>query len=105
MQSFRADVYRGRRVRLAALLSASDTNGEGQLWLRIEGPGGESLASDSGPVKNGSDWQPHDIVLDVPADASRISIGISLDGQGELSVKDLQFEATTSNAPATQNPR
>ena len=43
-------------------------------------------------VKGQTDWQPQDIVLDVPADAEFLGLGVELRGVGTLGVDDVSVE-------------
>jgi hypothetical protein len=96
MQEFRADDYRGKRVRLSAALQASATRDEATLWLQIDGPGNQQLGRATRPIHNGTQWQSQAIELDVPATATRISLGIAMASGGKLWIRDLRFGALTA---------
>ena len=47
MQQFKADAYRGQRLRLAALVRSEGVERWAGLWMRVDGPGRHSLAFDN----------------------------------------------------------
>jgi hypothetical protein len=57
-------------------------------------------------AKGTIDWQPHEVVIDVPADADGLSIGAVLQGVGTLGVDDASLEVVdpskTVRLPETQ---
>ena len=84
------------------------------LWMRVDGPGGSSpLAFDNMEdrrISGTTEWQHHDVVLDVPAEAEAIALGVLLAGKGEVWMSDfnvdtvdLEFE-TTGSCPAAAEP-
>ena len=91
--SFRADEYRGRRVRLAGYTRSDNATGLGRLWFRVDGSAtGTPFDNMSDrPVKGTTGWQRHELVLDVPVDATVIHIGAIFTGQGTLWLDDFAF--------------
>jgi len=70
----------------------------------IDGQGGAMLAFDNmqdRAIKATSDWQPYDIVLDVPEGAQEIAFGLLLSGKGEVWMDDLKFEVVGKEIPVT----
>src|SRR5947209_267405 len=47
MQMFRADAYRGKRLRMSGHVKADRIVGWAGLWMRVDGPGGTQLAFDN----------------------------------------------------------
>ena len=47
MQSFKADAYCSRRVRLSGFLRSEDVRNWAGLWMRVDGAKGEVLAFDN----------------------------------------------------------
>src|SRR5207247_5389365 len=111
MQTFRADAYRGRRVRLSAFVKTEDVEAGALLWMRVEGPGDSVLAFDNmgdRPIRGAPDWRLHDIVLEVPTRASAIAIGLLLEGGGRVWIDDVTMSAVPSAVALTAplaNPR
>lgn len=104
MQTFKADTYRGQRVRLIGYVRADKVADWAGLWMRVDGPGGVVLAFDNmqdRAIKATSDWQPYDIVLDVPASAQEIAFGLLLSGKGEAWMDDLKFDVVGKDVPVT----
>jgi len=111
MQTFRADAYRGKRVRLSAFVKTQDVEAGALLWMRIEGPGDSVLAFDNmgdRPIRGAPDWRLHDVVLEVPTRASAIAIGLLLEGGGRVWIDDVTMSAVAPDVALTaplSNPR
>ena len=52
-------------------------------------------------IKGTLGWSSYAVVLDVPQDATAISIGILLDGTGQVWLKDVAFEIVGSDVSVT----
>ena len=107
MQVIAADAYRGRRVRLAAMVKAADVRGWAGVWMRVDGERAESLAFDNmqeRKIRGTRDWEPHAVVLDVPPDAAEIYFGVLLDGPGAVWVDDFDLEVVWPSVKATGRP-
>ena len=111
MQTFRADAYRGKRVRLSAFVRTEDVEAGALLWMRVEGPGDSVLAFDNmgdRPIRSAPDWRLHDVVLEVPTRASAVAIGLLLEGGGRVWIDDVTMSAVASDVALTAplaNPR
>jgi ketosteroid isomerase-like protein len=95
-QSFDAAPYRGKTVRLRAWLRVEGTDpaSRGQLWLRVELPGGRLGFFDTmgdRPVTS-RQWQPCEITGEVAPDAKGITLGILSRGKGRVWVDGAAFE-------------
>ena len=85
MQTFRADDYRGKRLRLSGYVKTDAIGDWSGLWVRIDSET-KTVAFDNmqeRKIQGTSDWKKYDIVLDVPADSVNISFGILLAGKGQ----------------------
>jgi anti-sigma factor RsiW len=103
-QTFRAEAYRGQRVRLSGYVRAGLGSGWTGLWMRVDGQRGEQLAlSDmrDRPITNTVGWERHEVVLDVPQESASITIGVSLEGTGWVWVDDFRFEVVGLDVPTT----
>ena len=103
MQVFQPGEYRGKRVRFSGYARADDVKDWAGLWMRVDGPGGKSLAFDNmqdRPIKGTTEWTKYEIVLDVPAQAEQIAYGVLLTGRGDVWIDDLKFDVV-GNATAT----
>jgi RNA polymerase sigma factor (sigma-70 family) len=95
MQMFKADDYRGRRMRFSAEARTKDVDGWLGLWMRVDGNAQRSLAFDnmqSRAVKGTTDWQRYDVVLDVAEEATAVAFGVLLSGRGEGWISGVRFE-------------
>ena len=91
MQTFRADEYRGSRIRLSAWVK-SDRAGRANLWMRVDGFQRVTLDFDNmqnRPMSGTKDWRRQEVVLDVPPTAASISYGLILSGAGQAWVDDI----------------
>ena len=98
-----ARIYRGKRVRLSANLR-TEKAGRAQLWMRIDGPGGRVLAIDdmqSRPLRGTTRWRRYSIVLDVPREATDISLGFLLAGSGAVWANDFSLNPVSTSMPVT----
>jgi hypothetical protein len=107
-QAFRADRFRGKRLRMTAYVKSKDVENSAGLWMRIEtidGKGNYSLASDymgGRPIKGTNAWKQYEVVLDVPQEGStQISFGVLLAGKGQVWVDDFKFEAVDKAVKTT----
>lgn len=95
MCTIKADQYRGKRLRLTAVIKTEYVKGWAGLWMGITGENAELLAMDNmrnRPIKHTKNWQSHSIILDVEENASEIAIGVLLFGEGCIWVTHLQLE-------------
>jgi hypothetical protein len=95
LQTFRADAYRGARVRWSATLHGRGLTGLGGLVLRAEAEDGAVLANGDQPsalVPGAAGCARSSAVLDVPPTARFLSVGVSLAGGGALEFSDVALE-------------
>jgi len=104
MQTFKADDYRGERLRMSGYIKAEKVKDRVALWMRVDGPEHETLRMDTmkdRPIVGTAEWEKYEIVLDVPENSVSISFGILLGGKGQAWVDDLQFEVVGKDVPTT----
>jgi hypothetical protein len=104
MQMFKADDYRGKRVRFSASVKTEKVANWAGLWMRVDGPQREILAFDNmqaRPIKGTTDWQRQEVVLDVAPAANAIGIGILVNGIGEAWLDDVRFEIVPATIATT----
>jgi hypothetical protein len=104
MQDFQGSEYRGKRLRLSALVKTQGVEGEAALWMRIDGDGGNVLSFDNmlnRPIQGTLDAKRYEVVLDVPTTSVGIFFGVLLDGKGEVWLSDVQFEVVGTSVPTT----
>jgi hypothetical protein len=106
MQMFRADNYRGKRLRLSGYVKSDQIDDWAGLWMRIDGKT-KTLGFDNmeeRAIKGTTDWKKYEIVLDVPKESVNIAFGILLQGKGQAWVDDFQFEVVGKDVPVTHEP-
>jgi hypothetical protein len=55
-------------------------------------------------VTGWTDWEYRELVTDVPRDGQWFTIGFWLQGQGQVWVRDLQFEEVPDSVPVNMSP-
>jgi hypothetical protein len=107
MQTFSADQYRGKRLRLAGYVKAAGIARWAGLWMRVDGPNPQRFLSfdnmQNRPIKGTLDWKRYEIVLDVPQESTNIAFGILLEGPGQAWIDDLGFDVVGISVPVTSN--
>lgn len=106
MQKFSAERFLEQRVRFSGALECEDVNDRVGLWMRVDGgPSGASmLAFDNmadRPIGGTTSWQRCQVVLDVPAEAQAIALGVLLVGEGEARVSDFAFARVDRDVETT----
>lgn len=102
-QGFRAEKFRGKRLRYRVWLKAVGVKGHADMWMRVDGKQDRILAFDGMQgrrLKGTLPWKAYDIVLDVPKEAEKVAFGLVLDGEGVLCFDDVKFDVV-SEAVAT----
>ena len=85
MQSFKADGFRGKRLRLTGYVKSDSVADWAGLWMRVDSLERTSPAFDNmgdRKIEGTTDWTKYTIVLDVPEDASAIAFGLLMSGKG-----------------------
>ncbi len=101
-----ADTWRGRRVELRVNLKAGNVAGWAGAWMRVDDADGNPLTFDNmsnRPLKGTSAFDWYSVVLDVPADADRITFGVMLNGQGAVFIRELDVSAVDKAKVASTN--
>jgi hypothetical protein len=105
MQMFKADEYRGKRVRMSGYVRSKDASDWAGLWMRVDGAKkDETLAFDNmqdRAIRGTTDWKKYEIVLDVPENSEMVALGLLLSGKGQVWMDDLQFEVVGKDVPTT----
>src|SRR5260221_5298339 len=104
-QMFKADAYRNKRMRFAAVVKSERVAIWTGLWMRIDGPeDGKALGVDNmlnRPIHGTTDWQKCEVVLDVPQESVYVAFGILLAGRGQAWLSNVHFEEVGTEAPVT----
>jgi hypothetical protein len=104
MQQFKADAYRGKRLRFSATVRAEGIEQWTGLWMRVDGDTDQMLAFDNmqdRPITGTRDWERHAVVLDVPGQSSRVSFGMLLAGPGQVWMAEARVEAVGPDVSTT----
>jgi RNA polymerase sigma factor (sigma-70 family) len=104
-QTFKADDYRGKRVRLSAWLKTKGVAGGAGLWMRVDGAD-KTLTFDNmkdRSVKGDNDWARYEVVLDVPEAAKHITFGMLVWGKGQTWVDDFKLETVDAKKVKSTN--
>jgi len=110
VQSFSAESYLGKRVRMSAFVKADKITSWAGLWMRVDGEGKDNISlsfdnMQTRPIKGTLDWAKYEIVLDVPQASKNITFGILLDGPGQAWIDGFKFEVVTKDVPVTGQMR
>jgi hypothetical protein len=103
MRSIPADDYAGKRVRFRASVRSEHLADWAGLWMRVD-RGAKTVAFDNmqnRPIKGTSGWSTYQVVLDVPADATNISLGTLVSSSGEVWINRPSLEVVGHDVPTT----
>jgi hypothetical protein len=104
MQKFKADEFRGKRLRLTGYVKSEGVADCAGLWVRVDGSEKTSLAFDNmmdRKIEGTTDWTKYAVVLDVPEDAAAIAFGVLMGGKGQVWVDDLAFNVVGPDVAST----
>lgn len=101
LQTFRANRYRGKRVRLSGFLRTEKVATQASLFVRIGADDPVLRSYDRVGASGTGPWKLYELVADVPSGADSIQFGISMDGTGTLWAAHFRFEAVSSSVPLT----
>lgn len=96
-QEFRAQRYRGRRVRLSAMLRTERVERGVLLSLRESSGGGDGAQATGSQA-----WKPYTLVIDIPDDADIIEFRLSLSGTGTVWASNFDFREVSRSVPLTK---
>jgi AraC family transcriptional regulator len=102
MSAFKADEYRGKRIRLTAWMKTEDAVAA-QVWLRLDSQtrtlGFDNMGNRQ--VKGTTDWTKYELVLDVPEETALISFGFFVYEKGKAWADDFRIEVVGKDVPST----
>lgn len=108
MQVVSATSYLGGRLRFAATVRTEHVTGWAGLWMRVDGADPRhSLAFDNmqnRPLVGDVACSRVSVVLDVPADAKKIALGLLLEGEGRVELTELEIGPVDERVPVTRLP-
>lgn len=103
MQSFLADDFKGKRIKLSCYLKTEEVEKCG-AWCRVDNAAGDTLQfdnMDNRSITGSTDWNYYSIVLDVPMDSASIHFGVLLVGSGKVWADGFKFEEVDEKVPTT----
>lgn len=104
MQTFKADKFKQRRIRLSGFLRTENVTAFAGMWMRVDDAAGDVLQFDNmsnRPIKGNTNWNYYSLVLDVPENSQVISFGIMLSGHGTVWADQLVFTEISTSIPTT----
>ncbi len=104
MQQFKANEFRGKRIKLSGFIKTNNVKQFSGLWMRVDNASEDILQFDNmsdRPIIGTNNWNRYSIVLDVPENSAIISFGILLTGKGEVWLDGLIFEVVNNDTPTT----
>jgi hypothetical protein len=115
VQSFSADNYKGKRLKLSGFLKTNNVDEWAGLLMKIESKtvnpytrreGRKVITSDNMYnrfIHGTTDFTKYEIVLDVPDSAAYIEFGARLTGAGQIWFDRLKFEVVGNDVPLTSS--
>jgi hypothetical protein len=106
-QWVRADRYRGKRVRVSAFLKTAGVGPTRRSGARLDflvfsethRLGGAAMRGRL--IQGSTEWTRYEYVIDVPAEAVLLSLGIILLGPGQVWVDDVRLEVVGTDVTTT----
>jgi hypothetical protein len=99
---FKADTYRGHRIRVTAYANGDKLDEGAFLWISLDGESGTQprrVGLLPGLMKRPVDWTKHECGLDVPSSMNLITIGVALSGRGTIWLDDVSIEIVGPKVP------
>ena len=95
MEMMELSKYRGKKIRLTAMVKSEKVTARGGLFINVYGPLG-ALTSDGQrgkrPVQGTLAWIRYTATAPVPEDATAIEYGVLLNGPGKVWLDDVKVE-------------
>lgn len=100
MQSFVADPYRGKRVRLTVYLRSKDVQ-RAFIFMSVQSNDSAIAYANTNQhaLTENSDWTPFQITLDIPGNSRNIDFGVAMRGQGKVWIDDCKLEIVDLTIP------
>jgi len=104
MQQFKADRYRGKRIKLTCFIKTKDVQQYAGMWMRVDNASEDILQFDNmsnRPIVGTNNWNHYFVVLDVPEHSAAISFGVLLCGSGHVWTDQFYFEIVDISVKTT----
>jgi len=102
-QSFLADRFKGKRVRIVAFLKPENVVNQAFLYLTINKTGGGDPIVLKAGTSGTTAWKRYELVTDVPTNADSIAMVVNLQGPGAVRADDFSFSSVDRSVPLTLN--
>jgi serine/threonine protein kinase len=105
-----AEPYRGKRLRVSAMLKASGVVDAAGIFVDVLNDAGKWMFDDGKwmfntirqlRLRGTTEWSRHAFVFDVPDNGTEVFIGFSLKGSGVIWADDFSFEVVDTSVPVT----
>ena len=107
VQSVDAELFRGKRVRLAAELRTENAGTGATIWFRVDGAKGTLLFDNleqrrpDGPLVGTQGWTARSVVFDIPEDARSLHYGFFLKGAGKCWARTFSLDEVDGSVPTS----
>ena len=104
MQQFNAKNFLGKRARFSGFVKTLEVDGRCGLWMRIDNFLGATLKLDNmqnRAITGTTEWNHYSCVLDIPKTSGGISIGVLLNGTGQVWLDNVTFQEVDHSIPTT----
>lgn len=104
MQTFSANKYLGKRLKLSASVKSDNVTGWAGLWMRVDGKNRDVLSFDNmenRAIKGSTKWKKYEVILDVPKESKFIAFGVLTSGKGTVFVDEIKFAEVDKNVKTT----
>jgi hypothetical protein len=103
LEVVRADVYRGRRIRLRATIRKTEGTGKALLYLQVNRPGSHS-GTQTGQAAETA-WRTDSLYIEVPKDAESIQFGLAVSGPSESWIDKVAVDIVGDAGSGNEPPR
>jgi hypothetical protein len=103
-QTIPVDDVRGKRLMVSGYIKTTNVAHYAEYWVRIDGANHQVLTYDdmsNRPLSGTADWRAFAIVLEVPENATNVSMGLLLNGAGEAWLEGLNINIVSADVPLT----
>ncbi len=97
--AFKADRYRGHRIRMTVYAKGEQVADGSFLWIALSGTRARAYgkALVPGPIKRNMDWTKYTCVVDVQSSMEVICLGAGLSGRGTIWLDDIGIDIVGSD--------
>ena len=101
MQMCSPKKYLGKQIKMTGYVRSENVEDWAGLWLRVDGAGTDEILSFDNMQNRGitgtTEWKKYEIILPVPANASRLAYGALMGGTGQIWFDNFTFEVVDNS--------